>query len=104
MSGPSYATVQVAPLIVNDVGRWFVPVCVALKPALTVPPAATAPLYDSFTAVTAAPVCVQRALQPWPICWPLGKVKASVQDCHAVALVFRRVTLPVNPVDQSLVV
>src|SRR5687768_17201540 len=103
-SGPFYAaTVHAAPLTVNAVGRGLVPVCVALKPTESDPPAGTEPFQDSFTPVTAVPLCVHRAPQPCVMRCPPEKVNATVHDDHALGPVLRIVRLPVKPVDQSLV-
>jgi hypothetical protein len=78
------------------VGAVLVPVVLAVKPQLVLPPAATEPLYGRLRAVTASPTVVTEAFQVLVNRWPLGQVQVTVQELIA-ALPAVTVTVPWKP-------
>ena len=90
--------VQVTPFRVKAVGAGLLPLQVPLKPIPVDAPGASELFQDRLVAVTCWPVCVQVALQPWPMCCAgSGKVNASVQPLIVVEPVFVIVILVVSP-------
>lgn len=73
----------------------------ALKPKLTLAPAATVPLYAALEAVTCLPLCVCVAFQMLVIDWLPGKLKTSFQLVIAVGPLVT-VTSALNAGPQSL--
>src|SRR4051794_17935825 len=69
---------------------WFWPL--TTMPQLVVPAAGMTALYDSFTAVTRAPVCVVAAFQELATRCVPAKVNATVQPVDALLLSLRTVT------------
>jgi hypothetical protein len=83
---------------VNPVGAVLVPLYEPLKPKLVEPPAGTLPFHAAFVTVTAEPLWLYVALQPWVTVWLPGKANPSFHDVHAVEPVFVTVTFAVKPV------
>ena len=80
-----------------------VPLWVALKPKLTVPPVGMAAFQAVLAAVTSAPEVLNSAFQPWLRRSPEGKVHRTVQPLTGSPRLVT-VTLPVNPVFHWLTV
>jgi len=95
---------QTVPFNVNCVGFGLLPLQAPLNPIVVLAPLASAPLYDSFFAVTFWPLCDQMADQPCCTRWLLfGKVKPRVHELSGSPR-FLIVTFAVKPPGQSLVV
>ena len=77
---------QELPFNAKSVGVLLLPLKVPWKPNCNDPPAATAALYASFSAVTAVPLCVTWAFHAEVICWLPEKVQVTVQLLSAAPL------------------
>lgn len=84
-------------------GTPTVPVWVALKPKLTVPPVGIAAFQAVLVAVTSAPEELNSAFQPWLSRSPAGKVYCRAQPSRGPPRLVT-VTLPVKPVFHWLTV
>ena len=84
------AAPQVTPLTANDAGTALVvPFQVPLNPTpVTLPPAATLPLYGSLFTVTFAPLCVSMPFHRDETVCPFANVHVNVQLVQEVVPVF----------------
>lgn len=84
---------QVVPLTANEVGAALVaPFQAPLNPTpVTLPPAATLPLYGSFLTVTFAPLCDSMPFHSCDTVCPLAKAQVSVQLVQAAVPVLSMV-------------
>lgn len=73
-----------------------VPLWVALKPKLTVPPVGTLAFQGVLAAVTSAPLVWNSAFHPWVIRSPEGKRQLRVQPLTGSPRLVT-VTVPVKP-------
>ena len=80
------------PLTVKLIGTAKLPVVVAVKPKLWLPPAAMLAFQSTFLALTCVPLWVKVAFHIWPICWPLAALQATVQPLIALVPVLRTTT------------
>ena len=91
------------PLKLNAPGTALVPEYVPWNPKLAVPPVASAPLYPTDAAVTAAPDWVTVAFHPDVTRWSPANVHDSVHEVTA-APVLVTLTSAVKPLDHWLTV
>jgi len=75
--------VQVVPLSANDDGTGLLPDHDPLNPNDVLAPVARPPLYDTFLAVTTAPLCVVVAFHACVTLWPAPNAQVSVQPVTA---------------------